>query len=96
MGEMADYYADLATSEDWQDEHYDEYYNDVYYEDILNQYLKGKLHWVTKDNQQILIKDMTDSHLLNSIKWIDKNHLNRTVMKELKDILNMEKEKRKL
>lgn len=96
MGEMADYYADLAMSEDWQNEHYDEYYNDVYYKNILNQYLKGKLHWVTKDSQQILIKDMTDSHLLNSIKWIDKNHKNRTVMKELKDILNMEKEKRKI
>jgi len=96
MGEMADYYADLAMSDMFDDEHYDEFYNDVHYKDILNQYLKGKLHWVTKDNRQILIKDMTNSHLLNSIKWIDKNHSSRTVMQELKDILIIEKEKRRI
>lgn len=96
MGEMADYYADLAMQEDWDNKYYDEYYNDVHYDDILKEYLKGKLHWVTKDGQQILIKDMTDSHLLNSIKWIDKNHSDRTVMQELKDIFIMEKEKRKI
>lgn len=96
MGDMADYYREQQFDFDIANQEYDEYYNNVHYKDILSEYLKNKLYWFSKDNQQILIKDMTDSHILNSIKWIDKHHSDRTVMQELKDILIMEKIKRNI
>jgi len=95
MGDIADYYADLAMQVEFELQQIDEYYNNIHFNDLLKEYVKGKLHWVTKDGQQILIKNMTDSHLLNSIKWLNKIK-QYTWVSEMKDILIMEKEKRKL
>jgi hypothetical protein len=44
----------------------------------------------------VFIQDMTDSHLQNSIHWIDKMGRNQTTsILEMKDILLIEKNKRK-
>lgn len=93
MGDIADYYADLAMQAEFEIQQIDEYYNNIHFNDLLKEYLKGKLHWVTKDNEQILIKNMTNSHLLNSIKYLNKIK-QHTWVSEMKDILNIEKEKR--
>lgn len=92
MGDIADYYADLAMVAEFEHERIDLYYNDIYFKDLFSTHLKGKLKWVTKDGQQILIKDMTDQHLYHSRKWLDK--VNLTWAFEMRDVLDMEINKR--
>ena len=76
-------------------EHHDTHYNNIHYKSLLKEYLKGKLLWCKKDGNHILIQDIDDDHLLNSIHWIDKNHSDRTCMVEIKNILLIEKYNRK-
>jgi len=96
MGEMADYYADLAIEAEYHWEYKDSHYGDIHYKNLLREYLKGMLYWRKKDKNNILIQDMEDSHLLNSIRWIEKQHIEVTCMNEMREILLMEKHKRKL
>ena len=71
MGEMADYYAEMAsTIPDWMmdgdhDRHgpnnrFDEFRTDV---------------WETKDGQRIAIREMTDKHLLAAFKMFGDKRL---------------------
>jgi hypothetical protein len=94
MGEMADYYADLAIEAEYHWEYKDTHYGDIHYKNLLREYLKGMLYWRKKDGNHILIQDMEDSHLLNSISWIEKNNLDHTCMVEMREILLIEKQKR--
>lgn len=96
MGDMADDLMFRGLVEDLKLEHYDLHYSGIHYKSLLKEYLKGTLFWGKKDGNHILIQNMSDSHLLNSINWIGKNHPNRTCMIELKDILLIEKQKRSL
>jgi len=97
MGEMADYYADLAIEAEYHWEYKDTHYNGIHYKSLLMNYLKGELLWCTKDGNHILIQDMEDSHLLNSIRWIEKMDMQRpTCMHEMRNILLIEKHNRKL
>ena len=57
MGEMAEYYRD---------------YND-YDDDTFEEELETENVWTTKEDKKIPISKMTDSHLLNSIKYLYKN-----------------------
>jgi uncharacterized protein YlbG (UPF0298 family) len=72
----------------------DTHYGDIHYKSLLMNYLKGDLLWCKKDGSHILIQDMEDSHLINSISWIEKNNLDRTCMVEMREILLIEKQKR--
>jgi hypothetical protein len=96
MGEMADYYADLAIEAEYQREYMDTHYGDIHYKNLLREYLKGMLYWRKKDKNNILIQDMEDSHLLNSIRWIENRDIEVTCMNEMREILLMEKHKRNL
>jgi hypothetical protein len=96
MGEMAEYYEDMAIAQEMAWEYHDKHYNNIHYKSFLKFYMKGELFWCKKDGNHVLIQNMEDSHLLNSIRWIEKNHLGRTCMVELKDILLIEKHKRSL
>jgi hypothetical protein len=94
MGDFADDLMMRGLEEELQWEYHDTHYNGLHYKLLLMNYLKGELPWCKKDGNHTLIQDMEDSHLLNSIRWIDNNHSDRTCMIELKNILLIEKQKR--
>jgi hypothetical protein len=91
MGEMADYYADLAM----QHEYDEDVFNGEYYETIWTDYQKGKLKWTTKDGREFLIKDMLDSHVVNTKNWL-KRLPSTEAINEWIDVFNAEIEKRKI
>ena len=71
MGEMADYYRDLWLEEmfnDCQEEH--EYYEGKNYEEMI---------WVTREGKRILVKEMKDSHLQNTERFLRKRGLALTI-----------------
>ena len=96
MGDFADDLMMRGLEAELRWEHHDTHYNNIHYKSLLKEYLKGKLLWCKKDGNNILIQNMTDSHLINSIKWINENHLERTCMNTMEDILLIEKYKRNL
>jgi len=59
MGEMADYYRDFE--DDFGDP---EYFEGESYEEMI---------WVTREEERIRIKDMTDSHLQNTKNFLERN-----------------------
>ena len=96
MGDFADDLMMRGLEAELRWEHHDTHYNDIHYKSLLKEYLKGNLLWCKKDGNNVLVHKMSDSHLLNSINWIDKLGSNQTTsLLEMKDILLIEKNKRK-
>ena len=93
MGEIADFYADLAMLYEDKD-----YYAEHFDDEILTLYLKKKLYWTTKDNQKILVQKMQDSHLTNTINYLTRKDKieNNTAIREWLDVFDLEFNKRKL
>lgn len=60
MGEMADYYRDFENEFDDS-----EHFEGESYE---------KMIWTTKEGERILISDMTDSHLQNTKRMLERNN----------------------
>jgi hypothetical protein len=96
MGDFADDLMMRGLEEELRWEYHDTHYNDIHYKNLLREYLKGMLYWRKKDKNNILIQDMEDSHLLNSIRWIENRDIEVTCMNEMREILLMEKHKRNL
>lgn len=88
---MADYYADLAIN-DFDNDFFNGYHED----EIWKNYQKEKLKWTTKDKQEIPIKKIEDSHLLNLIEFLKKKKSSNTALNEWIDVFNAEALKRKL
>jgi hypothetical protein len=96
MGEFTDdlMFEGLDAELKW--EQYNSHYNNIHYTALLREYFKEDLLWCKKDGNNVLIQDMTDSHLQNSISWIEKlgNECTESLL-EMKTILIIEKNKRK-
>lgn len=80
----------------YDDEYEDEHYNDIHYKELFELYQLRKLHWITKAEEEVLIQDMTDSHLVNTIFWIEKQKEISTALSKMRDILQLEKFNRNL
>lgn len=87
MGEIADFYADLAILYEGKD-----YYAEHFDDEILTLYLKKQLCWTTKDGQEILVQKMLDSHLINTINYLTRKDKieNNTAIREWLDVFNLE------
>ena len=95
MGDFADDLMMRGLDAELRWEHHNDHYNNIHYTCLLKEYLKGKLLWCRKDGNNVLIQDMDDLHLENSIHWIDKMEKYQTTsILEMKDILLIEKNKR--
>lgn len=64
MGDMADYYMDLALDAEWELERRAK--------DVYRFYEDGTLTWKTKDGNKLLISEMSDTHIVNSINMLIK------------------------
>ena len=96
MGDFADDLMMRGLDAELRWEHHNNHYNDIHYTCLLKEYLKGKLLWCKKDGDNVFIQDMTDSHLQNSISWIEKLRPEcAESLLEMKTILLIEKNKRK-
>lgn len=86
---MADYYADLAIEAEFELE--------ARAEEVYEFYKKGTLVWKTKTGEKILVNNMTDSHIKNSINFLigKENYAYRgAYTSAIIDVLEMELKKR--
>ncbi len=96
MGDFADDLMFKRLEAELRWEHHNTHYNGIHYTALLREYFKGELLWCRKDGNNVLIQDMTDSHLQNSISWIEKLGPEcAESLLEMKTILLIEKNKRK-
>jgi fatty acid-binding protein DegV len=86
MGDMADYYRDNEDCDIYNDE----VFNNEYYEHIWVNYQKGKLHWTTKDGKRLLISNMEDSHILNTINHLKSKTESNLAVDEWLDVFSAE------
>ncbi len=55
---------------------------DLYYEQWLRSRNKGELVWETKDGTNVPVKDMTDEHLDNAIRYMERMEERRDIYVE--------------
>lgn len=90
MGEMTEDFRNW----NWDIEDDEEFFNDEHYFDIQKKYSNKKLYWRTKDDKDILVQDMTNSHLQNILKSIDKHKNVNLAVSEWIDVLEFELKER--
>lgn len=95
MGEIAEYYYDLAIEQDVK-----EYWDRKFEEDAIAQmekhYMMGVLKWTTAAGEKIMVTKMSELHLENSIQMIKNNdYKNGEISKKWVELLGYELEKRK-
>lgn len=86
---MADYYADLALDAEFELE--------ARAKEVYEFYKKGTLVWKTKTGDKILVNNMTDSHIKNSINFLigKEDYVYRDAYTSaIIDVLEMELKKR--
>jgi len=85
MGDMADYYREQEMDNfmdemELEDIDHDMFLNDlraiekqaIAVRDTWESYNNGTLKWTTKDNQHILIQEMSTIHIQNSIRYLER------------------------
>lgn len=63
---------------------------------IEDSYIAGDLKWKTKDHSEILIQDMTDEHVVNTLSFLKKIDSNNPVFNMWVTCFESEVSKRKL
>jgi hypothetical protein len=74
MGEIADYYMDLAMQQDAEYEAL-KHRLDGMATQVLEDYQMGVAEWTTKDNEMIPVIKMTKDHVQNCLKMMMKNNV---------------------
>lgn len=95
MGDMADYYMDLAMQYDAEFEAESKLRQERV-EQIEKDYMIGILKWKTKSGSKIMVSKMTVEHLENSIEFIKRAHHDDEISQKWIEILGYELEKRNL
>jgi len=89
MGYIADYYTNLSLDAESELQ--------AKAEEIYEGYKKGALVWKTKNGNKILVSNMTDSHIKNSINFFSRNKdyvYRDAYTSAIIDVLKMELKKR--
>lgn len=93
MGDMADYYMDLAMQ---QDAEFEAEYHHIHkrVEQMEKDYMMGVLKWNTQSHGKIMVTSMTKEHLENAIAFLKRGGSEEFGQKWI-ELLGYELEKRK-
>ena len=95
MGEMADYYMDLAMEQEAKAEA-DRHFKREAVDTMEKYYMMGVLKWTTISGESLMVTKMTDIHITNSIEMIKRNdYPNGDVSHKWVELLGYELKKRK-
>lgn len=94
MGDMADYYMELAMEQDCKDEADRRLEQDAI-DTMEKNYMMGVLKWKTLSGDKLMVTKMTELHLINAIQHVKKTNNNGEISKKWIELLGYELEKRK-
>ena len=94
MGDIADYYMDLAMQQDAKFEAESKLRQEQVNK-LEKYYMMGILKWRTKSGSKIMVSRMTKEHLENSIEFIKRAHHDDEISQKWIELLGYELEKRK-
>jgi hypothetical protein len=92
MGDIADYYMDLAMEQDARMEA-DRHFEREAVENMEKSYMMGSLKWPTQFDGEILLSKMSGNHLINTVDFL-KNKEQTEVRKTWIKLMTIEIEKR--
>ena len=95
MGDIADYYMDIAMQHqaEWESQ---QHFRMESVEKMEKLYMMGVLKWNTQNDGRIMVTKMTKNHLTNTIEFIKRNYKgsDNEIAKKWIELLNYELEKR--
>jgi len=93
VGDIADYYMDIAMEEqaEWETE---QHLRREAIEKMEKDYMMGVLKWKTQHDGHINVTKMTKSHLENCIAFVKRTYKNEEISKKMVELLGYELEKR--
>ncbi len=94
MGDIADYYMDIAMEELAQFEAENHFRREAV-EKMEKDYMMGVLKWNTQHDGKIMVTKMTEIHLENTIAYIKRTYKSEEVSEKWIELLGYELEKRK-
>ena len=92
MGDMADYYMDLAMEQEaqWEAE---KHFRDEDSKEMEKRYMMGILSWTTIEEEEILVQNLSDEHLINCLAFSKRKEKDSVVDKWV-ELLGYEVQKR--